>query len=155
MVLIVGVLAEVEMLVMSKGPSPHLSWKELACKDGTSYPEEWKNNRAVMLSEVFELIRAKWRQPIIVLSAYRTPEHNRKIGGTAKSQHMQGRALDLRPPVGVSLDEFYKEIRDMANYVTAIKGLGRYETFVHIDIRPVNKLVVWQGAGQKDDTQAA
>ena len=136
---------------MTKGPSLHLSWRELACKDGTAYPEEWKISRAIVLSDIFEEIR--WdagNKPIKVNSAYRTPNHNRKIGGAQKSQHMQGRALDLEPPKGMKIIEFYKIIRKLARAIPSIKGLGRYRTFVHFDIRPTKRLIAWSGKGVKD-----
>lgn len=133
---------------MIKGPSKHLSWKELACKDGTPYPDEWRNNRAIDLSEVFELIRMVCGNiPIEVLSGYRTPEWNRKIGGARDSQHTQGRALDLKPPIAI--DEFYRIIKDIAK-VTKIRGIGKYKKFIHIDIRPTTQIAHWSGIGVKD-----
>lgn len=134
---------------MSKGPSKHLTWKELACKDGTPYPAKWRNTRAIQLAELFEFIREQWNQPIEVLSAYRTPEHNRKIGGARFSQHLEGRALDLKPPKGIALQEFYDVIKVLAD-VTNIRGIGKYKTFIHIDTRPTEKLISWSGNGVKD-----
>lgn len=134
------------------GPSPHLSWAELSCKDArrTPYPPEWRESRAVPLAQEFERIRAAVGAPILILSAYRTPEHNRAIGGARESQHVQGRALDLRPPTGVTLAQFYALIRGIALCEdSAIYGLGRYPAFVHIDLRPApehGRLTVWRGA---------
>lgn len=135
---------------MTKGPSPHLSWAELACKDAarTPYPEDWRTTRAVVLATEFERIRAMFDGPIRVGSGYRTPAHNRAIGGAKESQHCEGRALDLYPPTGVSIDRFYVVIREWAlRPESAIGGLGRYPAFVHIDVRPTPhaKLAVWRG----------
>ena len=135
---------------MITGPSKHLTWNELACKDGTPYPEEWRLNRAIQLAEIFEEIRFTCSgKSIKVLSAYRTPEWNHKIGGARHSQHMEGRALDLKSPDNMSLIAFYHIIKELAS-VMSIKGLGKYKTFVHIDIRPSDRLVVWSGTGVKD-----
>lgn len=131
------------------GPSRHLSWREMACKDGTPYPIEWRRNRAILLAELFEFIRGIWKLPIIVLSAYRTPDWNRKIGGAKNSQHMEGRALDLRPPNGIDLLDFYDEIKYRAPN-TALRGLGLYPTFVHIDVRPALRISYWRANGTKD-----
>ena len=135
------------------GPTQHLTWKELGCKDGTPYPNIWRTNRAIELAEVFELIRAACgHKPIQILSAFRTSDYNKRIGGARNSQHIQGRALDLRPPDGYTIDEFYKIIKQMTA-VTSIGGIGKYKTFVHVDIRPKinDKVAYWFGTGMKDD----
>lgn len=135
------------------GPSPHLSWKELACKDGIPYPDTFKQDgRIYVLAQVFEGIRELCGDfPIKVLSAYRTPEWNKIIRGAKNSQHIQGRALDLAPPKYLTVNQFYSLI-----YVNAkefgIRGLGRYPTSVHVDIRLGPRLVIWSGSGAKDAT---
>ena len=45
------------------------------------------------------LIGAKWGQ---VTSTYRSPEHNRRVGGVANSYHLRGRAIDIARRPGVS-----------------------------------------------------
>jgi uncharacterized protein YcbK (DUF882 family) len=132
-------------------PSPHLSWKELACKDGSPYPLGLES-RARELAKVFEAIRsACGGRPIAILSAYRSPEHNRRVGGARNSQHVQGRALDLRPPQGFTVDQFYDLVLMLArSSVPQIRGIGKYTTFVHVDIRPGTHLALWRGAGVKD-----
>jgi uncharacterized protein YcbK (DUF882 family) len=130
------------------GPSKHLSWAELACKDGTPYPQAWRATRAVELAALFEAIRAECDdRPIAVTSAYRTPAYNRRIGGARLSQHVEGRALDLKPPKGMGIAEFYRRIRALADRLDTLKGLGRYRTFVHVDTRPASRLAVWSGTG--------
>lgn len=132
------------------GPSDNLSWKELACKDGTPYPAEWRNDRAIQLANAFEIIRKKCgNRPIKVLSAYRTHKWNLKIGGAPLSKHLEGKALDLKPPKGMTLDEFHNAIVSVVPY-TKIRGIGKYGTFIHIDIRTSNRLIHWAGNGLKD-----
>lgn len=135
------------------GPTPHLSWAELACKDGTPYPDAWKRPRAIPLALEFELIRrACGGLPITILSGYRTPAHNRRVGGARHSQHVQGRALDLLPPDSMSVSEFYYRILAVADeYESKIKGVGLYPTFVHIDTRPSPYIVKWTGGRAKAD----
>jgi zinc D-Ala-D-Ala carboxypeptidase len=127
------------------GPSAHLSWLELACHDGTPYPAEWRASRAVLLAEVFERVRAHWGKPITVASGFRTRTYNQSIGGARGSQHCEGRALDLRPPAGVPIGEFYRRIAEHAD-AWGVVGLGRYRTFVHVDIRP-GRRARWSGQG--------
>lgn len=135
-------------------PSAHLTWAELACKDGTPYPEAWRATRGLTLAGVFETIREVCgNRPIRVLSAYRSPAHNRAIGGARHSQHVEGRALDLKPPSGMTVAAFHARIRAMAETDLRIGGVGRYRTFVHVDIRPRGaRLAVWSGSGVKDAT---
>ena len=126
-----------------RGPSQHLSWSELACKDGTPYPLQWRSTRAVTLASAFERVRLEMGDsPLVVLSAYRTPEHNRRIGGAKRSQHIEGRALDLRPPRGMVTLAFFRQVREIVAD-TDIRGLGLYPTFLHIDIRPSERLILW------------
>lgn len=124
------------------GPSPHLSWAELACADGTAYPQEWRATRAVTLARAFEALRDAVGHPLVVLSGYRTPSYNKRIGGARLSQHVEGRAVDLRPPDGWTPDDLAKWAKDCPG----ITGLGIYPTFMHIDTRPAARLHLWRGS---------
>jgi uncharacterized protein YcbK (DUF882 family) len=125
--------------------SPHLSMAELACHDAarTPYPQKWIKSRALALAKEFEEIRSLCGgKPITVLSAYRTPEYNRQIGGAALSQHVQGRALDLSK-ARVGVEKLWNVSKAVARERGVIRGLGRYPWGVHIDTRPSSRLVVW------------
>jgi uncharacterized protein YcbK (DUF882 family) len=82
--------------------------------------------------ERLEKLRAYVNKPILIHSAYRTPEHNKKVGGVKNSYHCQGMAVDVSS-LGVSLDELKK-------YALAVgfKGIGIYrnKNFIHLDIGP-------------------
>jgi uncharacterized protein YcbK (DUF882 family) len=137
------------------GPSKHLSWVEVACNDGTPYPQQFiRDGRVFRLAQAFEDIRHLCGdRPITVFSAYRTPNWNRKVGGAPKSQHVEGRALDLKPPEGLTVKQFYDLIK--ANHKEfGIQGIGLYKTFVHIDIRPSTVLVAWRGTSLKESKTA-
>ena len=58
--------------------------------------DDWvvENLRAIA-ENVFQPLRDGLGVPIYVSSSYRGPELNRAIGGSTRSQHMEGRALDL------------------------------------------------------------
>ena len=131
---------------LDKGPSPHLSWRELGCRDGTPYPEPWKRNRALVLARVFERIRLEVGAPIRVNSAYRTREYNARVGGSRNSQHVEGRALDLAVPRKLTFGEFCEIVLAVVRRSgSRLRGLGVYPSFIHIDIRPSPRLVRWQG----------
>ncbi|WP_372521356.1 D-Ala-D-Ala carboxypeptidase family metallohydrolase [Pararhodobacter marinus] len=42
-----------------------------------------------------QALRDRLGKPLIVRSAYRSPEHNRAVGGAPGSKHMQGTAFDI------------------------------------------------------------
>jgi uncharacterized protein YcbK (DUF882 family) len=141
------------MTTTARGPSPHLSWAELACKDGTPYPEVWRLDRLVDLVVTFEDLRAELGGlPIRVVSAYRTPAYNSRLEGAAvKSQHVEGRALDLQHS-RLSAAKVYQRIRAMHadGRLPLLGGVGLYRTFVHIDTRPPKapgRLALWAGKG--------
>lgn len=58
--------------------------------------DEWViQNLKAIAEHVFQPLRDSFKCPIYVSSGYRGPELNRAIGGSKRSQHMEGRALDL------------------------------------------------------------
>ena len=59
-------------------------------------PDDWvtENLRQVAIN-IFQPVRECLGVPIYVSSGYRSPELNKAIGGSRRSQHMEGRALDL------------------------------------------------------------
>lgn len=138
------------------GPSEHLSWKELACRDRmrTTYPMDWRTDptRLPRLCAAFEAVRAIWGQPIPIDSAYRTRAHHRAIYKTLGqpapmgSQHLEGRALDMRPPEGVTVWTFFEAIVALAKArpelgIRYVKGYFS-QGFVHMDVRPGERVKV-------------
>ena len=83
------------------------------------------------LVEKLELLRAELgNQPLIINSAYRTPEHNKAIGGAENSLHMTGKAVDI-----AKVDDY--DIDEMANIAEEVgfDGIGRYSWGIHVDVR--------------------
>jgi len=64
---------------------------------------------------------------IRINSAYRCPAHNKAIGGAKNSQHKLGTATDI---VVSGMDP-----NEVADACEKFDGLGRYDTFTHIDSR--------------------
>ena len=59
-------------------------------------PDDWaKENLRQVAINVFQPLRSAFGCPIYVSSGYRSPDLNSAIGGSSRSQHMEGRALDL------------------------------------------------------------
>ena len=80
--------------------------------------------------------------PIHINSAYRCPEHNAEVGGAANSQHKYGTATDIRVS-GMSADE-------VADACESFMGLGRYDTFTHIDSRSGGQKARWDNRKKKE-----
>ena len=59
-------------------------------------PDEWttENLRQIAIN-IFQPLRDSFGCPIYVSSGYRSAELNTAIGGSVRSQHVEGRALDL------------------------------------------------------------
>lgn len=87
------------------------------------------------LAENLQIIRDELQEPIKINSAYRCENHNRKIGGTSKSQHVKGKAADIVVK-NLTPDEVANALDNLqqGGFIKS-GGLGRYDTFTHIDIR--------------------
>ena len=105
---------------------PNFSPAEIACR-GTG--KLLVNEDALNL---LQELRVTLGKPLIVNSAYRSPEHNRRVGGAKASKHLEGTAFDIS-----------MANHDPAAFIAAarkagFKGLGTYprSNFVHIDTGP-------------------
>lgn len=70
-------------------------------------------------------------RPLRVRSGYRCEEHNRLVGGAARSQHLKGRAFDLEAQSELERAQIVYLAR-----VCGFRGIGLYPSFVHLDTRP-------------------
>ena len=113
--------------------APDFKVRELRCQDGTD---------TVMVDEaltvVLQCIREHFGKAVTITSGYRTAAHNAAVGGAKSSQHLLGRAADIRVQ-GVSVE-------DVAAYAEQLMpdwgGVGRYPVkagraagWVHVDTR--------------------
>lgn len=82
------------------------------------------------LWNILNYLREKLGRPIIVNSAFRTPQVNKQVGGAKRSFHIQGRAADIRTRPEY-MDELWRILQsEKDNFSELIK----YETFYHIAI---------------------
>ncbi len=106
-----------------------------SCKGKNAFPPKalWKNigNTAQMLDE----IRHRLGYSVHINSAYRNLAYNSCIGGEPASLHMQYNAIDFRGSgqTAAVWHAVAKAVR--ASDARFTGGIGRYNTFVHIDTR--------------------
>lgn len=111
--------------------SPFFKVREFACKDGSD-PIFISSSLMVVLHEV----RVEAGAPVYINSAYRTPAHNAAIHGASGSQHMFGRAADIRT-TKLTAEELYRVCEQVLDALGIEGGLIWYPNFVHVDVREV------------------
>ena len=117
----------------NKKLSTNFKVKEFACTDGSD-PIFIDTE----LVTVLQKIRDHFGKPVTITSAYRTPTRNKEAGGTTYSQHLYGKAADIKIS-GVTP----KKVADYAETLLDTGGIGIYNTFTHIDVRSTKSR--WQG----------
>lgn len=110
----------------NKQLSTNFKVKEFACTDGSD-PIFIDSE----LVSVLQKIRAHFGKAVTITSAYRTPGRNKAVGGETYSQHLYGRAADIKVK-GVTP----KAVAAYAEKLLPAKGgIGIYNTFTHVDVR--------------------
>ena len=82
------------------------------------------------LVEKLEKLRKRIGQPLIINSGYRTPEHNKSVGGADGSLHLPGKATDIAKVKGLTIDEMAVIAQKMG-----FDGIGKYNWGIHVDVR--------------------
>lgn len=113
--------------MMGKQLSPHFNEDEFRCRHCGELPAE---GIAPDLISKLETLRGVVGKPLIVTSGYRCPTHNKAVGGATKSQHVLGTAADISAR-GIGVDELARAAEQVG-----FGGIGRYQNFVHVDVRP-------------------
>jgi hypothetical protein len=112
--------------------SKHISYKE-ATRSATALrlgieniPNEYQlQNMEMVAKKVFEPLREAVDAPIKINSFFRCEELNKAIGGSSKSQHCQGRAIDIDDIYGhVSNAFMYYYIKDNLDFDQLIWEFG-------------------------------
>ena len=114
----------------------NFSLKEFESKDGSKMPSDVYLNIVKLVGQL-QFLRDYTGRAITVNSGYRSPEYNAKIGGVKNSQHLLGKAADIRIE-GLKPAEVYRLIDELIDMGLMLQGgLGLYEKrgFVHYDIR--------------------
>ena len=111
----------------------NFSLKEFECKCGCEMPEFVKKN-VIKLAENLQVIRDAVGR-LDLTNAYRCKPHNLDVGGSTNSQHLKGKAADIKSKE-LSVDELSKIIESLIKSEEIDQGgLGLYNTFTHYDTR--------------------
>ncbi len=112
--------------------SKHITYKE-ATRSVTALrlgienvPNDYElQNMELIAEKVFEPLRKAINGPIKINSFFRCEELNKAIGGSSRSQHCQGRAIDIDDVYGyVSNSYMYYYIKDNLDFDQLIWEFG-------------------------------
>ncbi|MFC4623966.1 YcbK family protein [Daeguia caeni] len=108
---------------------PNFSPAEIACR-GTG--KLLVNEPAL---DKLQALRDRLGKPLIVRSAYRSPAHNRAVGGAPRSKHMDGTAFDI------AMSNHDPVAFEAAARAVGFLGFGYYPRsgFMHIDLGPARQ----------------
>ena len=106
---------------------------EFECKCGCVMPEFVKKN-VTELAENLQVLRDAVGR-LDLTNAYRCKEHNADVGGAVNSQHVKGKAADIKSStiepwdMATTVDDLMKSEK------FKLGGIGIYNTFTHVDTR--------------------
>jgi len=112
---------------MSDKISPNFTKQDFASKGGGEYIPISKALLARL--EALIILLKKTRKDVTITSGYRTPEYNAKVGGVSDSQHLYGKAVDIKI---AGVDPYTVA---MMGRKVGFTGIGVYNTFTHLDVR--------------------
>jgi hypothetical protein len=122
--------------------SNHVSYKE-GIKSNTALrrgidntPGSYeRSNMEIVAEKIFEPLREWVGGPVKINSFYRCEELNRAIGGSSRSQHCEGRAIDLDDTFGYKTNaEMFEYIRKNLSFDQLIWEFGddKNPAWVHV-----------------------
>ena len=107
---------------------------EFDSKDGSTMPADVLHNIQKVANQL-QCLRDHLGRSITINSGYRSPAHNKRIGGVRNSQHVKGTAADIVVS-GMKPKDVAKAIETLIASGDMLQGgIGVYPTFVHYDIR--------------------
>jgi len=122
--------------------SEHVSYNEAIYSDTAlrlnikNEPNDYQiSNMVGIANHVFEPLREYVGGPIKITSMFRNEILNRAIGGAKRSQHMEGRAMDLDDTFGHKTNaEMYKFIKENLNFDQLVWEFGTDENpnWIHV-----------------------
>lgn len=112
----------------------NFSLEEFNSKCGREIPNNVLPN-IIQLAKNLQVLRDAVGKSISITSGYRSPQHNKKIGGAKNSQHVTGMASDIKV-TGMTPKEVALVIEGLIESGKMKQGgIGIYPSWVHYDIR--------------------
>ena len=93
-----------------------------------------KKNMNTLVSKVLDPLREK-AGAIRINSGYRSPEHNKRVGGSPTSQHCKGEAADIFPLEKDIDDVFALIIREFKYDQVILEKNSRGSRWIHISYK--------------------
>ena len=87
---------------------------------------------------MLDAARKIYGKPMKINSGYRTPEHNRKVGGGTASSHLIGRAADIHC---THTNKRLKIIEALS--MVGFQRFGIAKTFIHVDNDDQKPNAIW------------
>jgi uncharacterized protein YcbK (DUF882 family) len=108
--------------------------EEFNSKCGRDIPNNVLPN-ILQLAKNLQVLRDSIGKSISITSGYRSPQHNKKIGGAKDSQHVKGMAADIKVS-GMTPKEVALVIEGLIEQGKMKQGgIGIYPSWVHYDVR--------------------
>lgn len=111
-----------------------LTFSQTAARDGIDNRPGAREIAALqeLCSHILQPLRSAVGYPLTVTSAYRSPRLNRAVGGSDRSQHMEGRAADL-VCFNMSAKKLFKSVLELKlPFDQLIYEGGKQSMWVHV-----------------------
>ena len=112
----------------------NFSRAEFASPDGVPVPAEYEAN-LLELAQQLQVLRDRAGKPISIHSAYRSPAHNKAVGGVPSSRHTTAQAADFDIQGETPANAYCRVENLIGGRKMKQGGLGIYATHVHYDTR--------------------
>lgn len=90
------------------------------------------------LLEKLQKAREIAKIPFRITSGYRSKKHNKKVGGSRNSSHLNGWAVDIACD-----NSFDREKILRSAFLAGFPRIGVSNTFIHLDVDPTKNNAVW------------